>query len=192
MKVTMIATQGARGGIYQLGDELVYFRKPVKVSMRTDGVVLAKPTGGDFAIYSLAEDDSWEEQRTIDTGKDLVSTWVNSTGTFRLGPRTIIVPQITQLHQSYPNPFNPGVHLSIVPFDLGSDDGPTQRIRIVIYNLLGQQVRTLYDGESPMGKYELTWQGLNDYGIPVASGIYFVQMATESGYVVTKKVALIK
>jgi hypothetical protein len=62
----------------------------------------------------------------------------------------------------------------------------------MIYNLLGQHVRTLFQGEMDMGRYELLWRGVDQRGVPVASGIYFARLVTDSGYHATKKMTLLR
>ncbi|GAF72121.1 unnamed protein product, partial [marine sediment metagenome] len=129
-----------------------------------------------------------EELPSVDEG-GLVTTWTNRAGTFRLGRRTIIVPRATSLHQNYPNPFNPTTR---IVFDLGFQDGPRQHARVVIYNLLGQEVLTLYDGEASTGRYELTWQGVDARGLAAASGVYFVRLSTSAGHQVIRKMLLVR
>jgi hypothetical protein len=176
------------GRVYRLADEALFFDKPVRVSMYPgDSDKLAK---GDHAqaVYILRSNDRWEELPTVDDG-DVITTWSDQAGIFRLGPRTIIVPVMTTLNQNYPNPFNPS---TMVTFDLGFLDGPSQRASVKIYNLLGQEVRTLYNGEARMGHYELLWRGIDQRGVPVASGIYFVRLMTDSGFHATKKMLLVR
>lgn len=75
------------------------------------------------------------------------------------------IPKEFALHQNYPNPFNPETWIS---FDLpkGVD------VSINIYNTLGQKVRTLVSEASPAGSYKVLWDGKNDHGVQVATGIY--------------------
>ncbi|MFB0515657.1 MAG: FlgD immunoglobulin-like domain containing protein, partial [Candidatus Neomarinimicrobiota bacterium] len=183
---TLMGLSAIHGGAYRLGDGQFPFNEPVRVSMQP---AVAPGRGGELqAIYIFRMDGCWEELPTVDDGEQ-VSTWVRRAGTFRLGPRTIVVPQATSLHQNYPNPFNPTTCIS---FDLGFQDGPRQQVKVVIHNLLGQQVRTLYDGEASTGRYQLVWDGVDDQGAAVASGIYFVRLSTGSGYQKTKKMLLIR
>ncbi|MFB0515655.1 MAG: Calx-beta domain-containing protein [Candidatus Neomarinimicrobiota bacterium] len=184
---TLMAPSTAGGGAYRLGDGQSPFDKPVRVSMRPVMEGLTKGMA-DQAIYLLRSGGYWEELPTIDDG-EMVTTWSESAGTFRLGPRTIIVPTITGLHQNYPNPFNPSTR---IVFDLGFNDGPVQRVNVVIYNILGQRVRTLLEGEARMGRYELLWHGIDQQGRSVASGIYFIHLVTDTGYRATKKMLLVR
>ncbi|MEE9466164.1 MAG: FlgD immunoglobulin-like domain containing protein, partial [Candidatus Neomarinimicrobiota bacterium] len=176
-------------GSYRLGAKQFAFNVPVKVLMQPEPgrALLAK--GGDAqAIYRLRSDGSWEELPTIYENNVLVA-WTNRGGNFRLGRRTIFIPQTTSLHQNYPNPFNPSTR---IVFDLGFYEGPEQQALLVIYNLLGQEVQTLFDGVAPAGRYEMIWHGTDRRGVPVASGLYFVRLMTNSGRVMTKKMLLVR
>ena len=62
---------------------------------------------------------------------------------------------------------------------------------LIIYNVLGQKVRTLVDESKKAGNYEVIWDGKNDKGEEVASGIYFYQLVTENSRF-TRKMALLK
>jgi len=79
------------------------------------------------------------------------------------------------LYQNFPNPFlNSGPHQSntIIRFALPEPG----EISLTIYNPLGQKVRTLASGRLPAGIYERGWDGRNDAGVRVASGIYFYRL----------------
>ncbi|MFC1747031.1 T9SS type A sorting domain-containing protein, partial [Candidatus Neomarinimicrobiota bacterium] len=118
-----------------------------------------------------------------------VVAFTGGTGAFKLGPRTLILPDVTALNQNYPNPFNPS---TTIVFDLGQRDGLSQHTRITVYDLLGRQVATLYDGIAVAGHYEVVWSGVNGQGLPVSSGVYFVRMMTQSGFTATRKILLVK
>lgn len=77
-----------------------------------------------------------------------------------------------ELKPNYPNPFNPSTTISyLLPVTEGNRD-----MSLVIYNQLGQKVRTLVQKAQPAGSYEVEWNGLDDAGRGVASGIYFYQL----------------
>ncbi|MFC1619122.1 Calx-beta domain-containing protein [Candidatus Neomarinimicrobiota bacterium] len=172
--------------VYRLADGHMPFVKPVKVSMRQleNSATIEQAQ----AIYLLGSNGRWEELPSVDE-QGTVSAWTNRSGTFRLGPRTIIVPVSTALHQNYPNPFNP---VTTIVFDIGLQDGPSQNATVIIYNLLGQQVKTLFDGPALAGRYTLNWQGVDELGSQVATGIYFVRLLTEQGLQKTRKMLLIR
>ena len=82
------------------------------------------------------------------------------------------VPEAFNLSQNYPNPFNPQ---TIIRFALPSDT----RVKIEIFNILGQKVKTLLDQHLSAGAKEVSWDGKNSNGVEVGSGIYFYRIATK-------------
>jgi hypothetical protein len=98
------------------------------------------------------------------------------------------IPEVFQLSQNYPNPFNPSttVHFSI-PARL--DEGAPVQLRI--YNALGALVRTLVDEKMLPGLYAAQWNGKNDHGEPVASGIYIYQIIVGE-FKATKRMTMVK
>ncbi len=82
------------------------------------------------------------------------------------------------LEQNYPNPFNP---LTTISFQVSS--GPAT---LSVYNILGQRVRVLFDEAKARGTYEVTWEGLDAAGAPVASGVYFYELQTDQHSLVRK------
>ncbi len=74
------------------------------------------------------------------------------------------------LAQNYPNPFNPS---TTIEFALPI----ASRVKVKIYNLLGQTVRVLYEGMKNAGNYKLNWFSDDAYGKSVSSGIYFYELS---------------
>ena len=84
-------------------------------------------------------------------------------------------PETVVLDQNYPNPFNP---TTTIHFALPIE----KQVRLVIYNLLGREVVTLYDGSADAGSHQVIWNGMDATGTPVAAGIYFYRLeAWENG-----------
>jgi len=71
--------------------------------------------------------------------------------------------------ENHPNPFNPSTEIK---YQLPQLD----EVRIVIYNVLGQEVRTLVNGKQEAGRYTVQWNGDNEQGYKVPSGMYFLRM----------------
>ena len=93
------------------------------------------------------------------------------------------------LLQNYPNPFNP---TTTIQFRVGSLElREPIHTTLTIYNILGQRVKTLVDGEKLPGEYKVIWDGKDKTGIEVASGIYFCRLKV-GGYVETKRMVLLK
>jgi hypothetical protein len=89
-----------------------------------------------------------------------------------------------RLGQNFPNPFN---HETLIEFSLVR----SAQVSLVIYNIRGEKVKTLMDKEKPAGAYTLKWDGTNQSGEPVASGIYLYQLRTES-FSETKRLLFLK
>ena len=84
-----------------------------------------------------------------------------------------VTPFEFALHQNYPNPFNPETKIQ---FDVAEKS----HVSIEIFNLVGQKVATLANSTMDVGKYTITWGGLNDKGAPLPSGMYFYEMNSSS------------
>ncbi|UCE18842.1 MAG: T9SS type A sorting domain-containing protein, partial [Gemmatimonadota bacterium] len=98
-----------------------------------------------------------------------------------------LVPAEYSLAQNYPNPFNPTTDIQ---FQIADNGSPVQTT-LKIYNILGQEVRTLVNEEKEPGYYTLTWDGRNEEGNEVPSGVYFYSM--EAGdFQATKRMVLMK
>jgi flagellar hook assembly protein FlgD len=65
------------------------------------------------------------------------------------------------------------------------------KVKIVIYNILGQKVKTLVDQKEPAGYKRVTWDGKNENGKVVSSGVYFYRIEAEK-FVQAKKMLLLK
>jgi hypothetical protein len=94
------------------------------------------------------------------------------------------VPVTTKLHQNFPNPGNPSTELQ---FDLATA-GP---VRLDVYTLLGQKVRTLEAGALPAGTHIRHWDLGDDLGAPVASGVYLCTLRAQT-VVSTIKILVIR
>jgi hypothetical protein len=90
----------------------------------------------------------------------------------------------TTLLPSYPNPFNPAV---TIPFDLATPE----HVTVQIFDARGSLVRRLENDGYPVGVHQVVWDGRDDDGRNVATGVYFVRFATGS-VTTTQKIVLIK
>ncbi|MCF8267670.1 MAG: T9SS type A sorting domain-containing protein [Ignavibacteriales bacterium] len=88
------------------------------------------------------------------------------------------------LSQNYPNPFNPETRIS---FSLGSSGF----VSVKVFNVLGQEIRTLLSAEKNTGVHSLLWDGKDNSGNPVASGAYIYRIESE-GFISAKKMMLLR
>ena len=93
------------------------------------------------------------------------------------------LPQTMVLYPNYPNPFNPSTTIRYFLPRVGS-------VRLGVYDLAGQRVRVLQDGRQTAGHHRLEWNGTDDDGIEVASGLFLLQLKTEAGTQVQKMLLL--
>ncbi len=84
-------------------------------------------------------------------------------------PNFLPVPVQFSLNQNFPNPFNPAAHISFaIPGEC--------EVVLIVYNSIGQIVRTLINQKMPAGHHTIAWDGMDNNGQDVQSGIYFCQM----------------
>jgi len=94
------------------------------------------------------------------------------------------IPSAFSLGMNYPNPFNPA---TIIPFAVPEE----AQIKIAIYDLLGREVAVLVDGKMAAGLQQVSWDGCDRSGVPVAAGVYFYRLQTD-GYSQSRKLMLLK
>lgn len=94
------------------------------------------------------------------------------------------LPRGIVLHGNYPNPFNP---VTTIQYSLDRDE----KIELAVYNLLGQRVRTIFSGLQTTGFHVGQWNGTNENGHVVTSGIYVVRLSFPGG-LVSRKISMIK
>jgi hypothetical protein len=95
-----------------------------------------------------------------------------------------LLPLRYNLYQNFPNPFNP---ITSIRFDLPISGHTT----IDIYNVLGQKVKTLINSHIEIGRHKITWNGQNQYGTSLGSGIYIYRIQA-GRYSQTRKMILLK
>ena len=91
---------------------------------------------------------------------------------------------VARLGDAYPNPFNPA---TTIPFTLAG----AGRVTLRVYDALGRSVRTLLAGARPAGDYHLAWDGRDDDGRALPSGVYFIRLEAE-GKTATRKITILK
>ncbi len=125
--------------------------------------------------------------------RDLISTEEDTRFVLLVGSEDFIdeqreqlpqFPTVTALYQNYPNPFNPS---TIIRYDIAT----SSTVELRIYDARGALVKTLYQGHRKPGRYEVGWNGENERGIKVASGIYFYRLQTEN-FMQTRKLVLLR
>ena len=114
-------------------------------------------------------------------------TSVSSGGTSSSKPvvlKTEETPLVFSLSQNAPNPFNPE---TIISYALPQ----SEQVKLVIYNVLGQEIRTLVNALQPAGRYRVVWNSKDDFGRSISSGVYFYQI-TAGKFLDTRKMLILK
>ena len=101
----------------------------------------------------------------------IAAATTDENGWFALSPEVLAssLPEQFHLGQNYPNPFNPS---TTIPFQLPV----STRVRLEVFNLLGQRVATLVDGELPAGFHAVRWDGTDGARRPVGTGVYLYRL----------------
>jgi hypothetical protein len=152
----------------------------------------AAPGGGEFERMASGVGVDVEGRlsyadRTVEAGVRYVYRLEAAEGSGSYETPVIYVP-VTRagLGQNYPNPFNPVTRIAYwVP------EGSVQEVELVVYDVRGARVRGLVSGPVASGKHVVEWDGRNDGGQTVSSGVYFYRLV-EAGFTDTKKMLLIK
>ena len=93
------------------------------------------------------------------------------------------IPNNFSLSKNYPNPFNPVTNLD---FSIPKRSNVTLRV----FNMMGQEVITLINEKKSYGNYSIAWNGLDNEGLNVASGVYFAELRTRNARSITKMLLL--
>ena len=95
-----------------------------------------------------------------------------------------MLPAGAELKQNYPNPFNPDTHIDFTLTEGGW-------VQLEVLDLLGRRVQLLAEGDFPAGEHSVMWDGRNNDGEAVATGVYFYRLETDGGSL-TRKMMLMK
>ncbi len=93
------------------------------------------------------------------------------------------LPKDFVLHQNYPNPFNPSTEIS---YELNTNG----IVLFDVFNVNGEKIKTIEKGYKPAGRYVIGWNGINDNGSSVPSGVYFFHLRFNNKHQVIKAVLL--
>ncbi len=144
-------------------------------------------TYGDYDIILTApgyQDQVTTVSVTKETGLSDNSVEMTLTPTVIDGGNNARVIRSDKLYAAYPNPFNPTTTIRV-------DLMQTENVQLLIFNVVGQKVATLYSGTLPSGTKSFKWNGKDFSGRSVSSGLYFYQLRTNST-VQTKSLIFLK
>jgi hypothetical protein len=147
------------------------------------------PTGA-YGYYDMIvtmpgyEDYETQFELNENTGLDISVDEIVLDATTSVDDDPRQLPVTIALANAYPNPFNPSTTIAVRMQKPG-------QAALVVYNATGQKVKTLFQGQLQAGQNDFTWNGTNDAGAQVASGMYFYQLQA-AGIVQTKSMILLK
>jgi len=197
-------------GIYDVGyyiDSLGYWTTNITFDYWTDfwQIDYVYAEGSSNTVYKyiitngMSYNDWWNTNNVNDGYHDIYvdlcdqsNNCVRETITVRVWNTTDVeekedlagVPDRFSLSQNYPNPFNPDTRIDYsIPGDA--------KVKLCIYNVMGQTVKTLVDETKTLGYYHVIWDGRDDRGEEVASGIYLCRLEADD-FKEVKKMILLK
>jgi hypothetical protein len=127
------------------------------------------------SVYTFTPYSASSEFRVVVGDHDHVASEVQS----------VSVPDVIALDRNFPNPFNPS---TIVPVSVPSE----VTFDLTVFDVLGRKVRLLFSGKAGRGKHFFEWDGKDDLGRNVSSGIYLCQVTTSGGFQASQKMMLLK
>ena len=141
-----------------------------------DGITIfaeAEVVGAGGGVEAETFEDKLDPSSIASGRRDMlaINQYSNSPVNDEIASEDDAVPTIFDLAQNYPNPFNP---TTSIRFSLAK----SIQVNLEIYNILGQRVKTLVSGELQAGWHEVSWDGTNDAGEQLASGIYIYNLKT--------------
>jgi hypothetical protein len=187
--------------INNLGSEITAENVTVRISTGDTNVTIASPLAsyGDIAAGSIVSNthrfrfgipteiigNDPGYQNSVDFILSIASDdyiyWLDSTQVpLGIDGGETIKPFTFQLLQNYPNPFNP---TTMIRWQLAAP----AKVNLSIYNVLGEKVVTLFDGQQKAGDYRVVWDAR-----AFASGVYFYRLQTDQGFVQTRKLVVLK
>jgi len=95
-----------------------------------------------------------------------------------------VTPLVYALHPNQPNPFNPE---TVIRYEIPE----ASDVYLIIYNVMGQQIRTLISAQQKAGVHQVIWDAKDNFGRNVSTGIYFIRMESNA-FQQTRKMLLLK
>jgi hypothetical protein len=138
----------------------------------------------DFEVYTNMMYYYWLESVALDGSSQFYGPLTVTIGDPAQEPLPPVVPMVTKLYNAFPNPFNPNTNIRYSLKEVG-------KVKIEIYNMKGQKIKTFTQEHNSPGYYQVSWDGRDENGRSVASGIYLYRLTT-ANYTSAKKMVLAK
>jgi hypothetical protein len=150
-------------------------------------LIIQDPFGGILVNVNMMTDTSVVVSNGAVTSLNIIGK-SNASGTLGVDKQGDLLPQNFELRQNYPNPFNPTTTIGFAIQKTAFTD-------IAVYNVIGQKVKTLAAEVLNPGYYTTVWNGTDDNGQAVTTGVYFVRMVAtgdNAGFSALRKLLLMK
>jgi len=173
---------------YSITPSQLGLKSKAKLSISYAGISLEERDPTKLTIYRKNK-DIWRAMPSyLDSDKRQVVAFIDELGIYQLRYGDLqnpgIVPTMYSLKENYPNPFNNSTDIN---YEISSPGW----VKIEIYNLLGQKVKTLVDEYKPPGRFTTEWNGVNEQNETVSTGIYFYTLKIHD-FIETKKMIFLK
>ncbi|UCE17293.1 MAG: T9SS type A sorting domain-containing protein [Gemmatimonadota bacterium] len=182
-RLSIPKTMGRRtiGDVYRIGPTGATLQQPGILTLQYDRDDAADELTQPAVYRQNAE--GWEYVGgDVDSRHGTITVTIDKLGTYQIQTGSHdepegSIPSSYQLSQNFPNPFNSNTDIRYQIADKGSHVHTT----LIIYNILGQEVRTLVDEDKEPGYYTVHWDGRDHNGSEVASGVYFYRISLADG-----------
>lgn len=131
------------------------------------------------SFYFVYKDSAGTEYREPSANKDYNFIF----GSENISANSSFLPEKYSLEQNYPNPFNSGTNIRFY-------SPSVDRVELNIYNVIGEKIKTVFSGNSQIGKNEFYWSGKNEKGITASSGVYYYVLRVGEEFYAKKMVLL--
>jgi hypothetical protein len=144
-----------------------------------------------FGFEAINRYHGYEYQATREETMLAILNWFDGIAGIENGGGSgdnIHLPGTFSISQNFPNPFNPS---TTIVFDIPGSSGEKQHVEVTVYDIRGRCVKTLNDADLEPGSHKIHWDGRNDRGESVSSGIYLYTLKA-GGKVYTRKMTILK
>ena len=171
-----ISTERNFNELYQLSPTVKFLptglslNKPASLRFDISNYLSSEVFDWQFVIMKINEEEP--QQLSTYFKDDMITTNITELGNFAVFVNSNIdrpLPTKFELKANYPNPFNP---TTVIPLEIPAES----YVKASIYNILGQEVLVLLEGIQKPGYSQLIWNGTNQFGQQMSSGIYFIRV----------------
>ena len=173
-----------RDAVFDVTGGAIEYVRRVRPEQNREWELRVRPSSlDDDVTLTLRETTACDSPPGICAGGQKLPGGLTVTVPGRGSSKAVAAPLRLALDANYPNPFNTETQIAYTLPAAG-------RVALTIYNVLGQRERTLVEGLQSAGRYQVAWDGRNEEGAPVTSGVYFYRLTSEQGALVRRLLLL--